>query len=721
MTEEFKSVEEIKEEIKSPKVINKIKWKMGLSSGSTLLNLAASGRPDVYYIPGNFYFMVGDSNSGKAQPLDCNILTPDGWVKMRDLKIGDEVVDPDGGSAFITGIFPQGIKEVFEVTFSDKTSTKCCNDHLWEVFNSVDIKKGKTRTKSLKEIQRDFNKANKRNFIPRCSPVTFKSKGLLPLHPYFLGCLLGNGHMGNKTVTFTSKDKEIVDRIKSVLPEKVEMKLFKNTNNQYRFVCGRRNVPIVREAIKKLGLMDHLSYDKFIPEIYLKASIEDRVALLQGLMDTDGYSSDIHQLDYYTISPRLAKDVAELVRSLGGFCSRRIKETPRYYHKGELRFGSDCYELRLRSPNFCPFSLTRKKERYKMKQKGGNKKIISVESIGFEKCQCITVSSKRNLYVTDDYIVTHNSFFSLNAMAEASINSKYDNYRFIYDNNENGAMMNLEKFFGKKMANRVEPPRYDHNEEPVYSDTIQSFYYNLDDVVDEGKPFIYVLDSMDSLSSEEENKKFTVNKKIYEKNKKKDEDEDDESNEEKSKGSFGDGKAKVNAANLRRFLSPLRKLNSILIIINQTRDNVGMFVKEKKTRSGGHALKFYAQVEMWSSVKEKEFRTVKAVKRHIGNTCLLHIKRSRFTGKEAKVEVPIYYSHGIDDVGSCVQYLLEENHWKKSGTNINAKEFDVTFGQEKLIKHIEENNLEKELKNIVTQIWNEIEEACKVERKNKYQ
>jgi len=299
------------------------------------------------------------------------------------------------------------------------------------------------------------------------------------------------------------------------------------------------------------------------------------------------------------------------------------------------------------------------------------------------------------------------TFISLTCLAEASYNKDFNDHRFIYDNSEGGALMDIRKFFGKRVANKIEPPKFDEDGEPEYSSTIEEFYYAVDDAIRDGRPFIYILDSMDSLSSKDETEKFEETKTAHRKGK-------------VTTGSYGDGKAKKNSANLRRLLKPLGKTDSILIIINQTRDNLG-FGFEKKTRSGGHALRFYACVEIWSSIREKIKKTIKGKKRQLGIVANIQVKKNRLTGRERSVLVPIYHSYGIDNVGSCVDYLIEETYWKKKGNKISAPEFEFTGTREKLIHTIEKNNLEKDLIDLVDEQWTAIEMASRIKRKIRYE
>lgn len=302
------------------------------------------------------------------------------------------------------------------------------------------------------------------------------------------------------------------------------------------------------------------------------------------------------------------------------------------------------------------------------------------------------------------------SFLSLTCMAEACLNKNFDDYDLIYDGPEYGALMDLKKFFGKGVAKRLKPPKLSKDKEPIHSYTVQEFYYNADAAFD--NPTVYVLDSMDSLDSDEDSEKFDKQREAHEKGK-------------EITGSYGTAKAKANSQGIRRLIRRLQESKSILIIISQTRDRIG-FGFEKNTRSGGRALRFYAATEMWSSVIGKRSKTVRGEKGQQGIDCEVHVKRSRFTGKERTIEMPIYWSSGIDDLGSCIEFLTKRKHWKGGkddgeGKNIDALEFEFKGNIEQLIKKIEEENKESELKQIVSNVWNEIENSLAVERKRRYE
>jgi len=298
------------------------------------------------------------------------------------------------------------------------------------------------------------------------------------------------------------------------------------------------------------------------------------------------------------------------------------------------------------------------------------------------------------------------TFLSMTCFAEAQLNKHFQGHRIIYDNVEDGCLMDVERLFGKEVAHKLEFPAKADDGSPVFSFTVEEFYYHLDDALARGTPFIYVLDSMDGLSSDYEGEKFEAHKKAHLKG-------------TQSPGSYGDGKAKRNSEGLRQVLNGLRETGSILIILSQTRDNLGMGF-ERKTRSGGHALRFYATVEIWSSITGQIKKSVKGKDRHVGVHVGLRVRKNRITGKTKEVEIDIYPSYGIDDIGSCVNFLVDEGWWARKGPCIEAGEFDLRLTRDKLIHQIEDHSWENELRAIVGKCWKDIEESSFPHRKLKY-
>ena len=318
------------------------------------------------------------------------------------------------------------------------------------------------------------------------------------------------------------------------------------------------------------------------------------------------------------------------------------------------------------------------------------------------------------------------TFLSMTCAAESTINPNFKDYRIIYDNGEDGMLMNLEQLFSEATADKVEPPATADGA-PVFSDTVESFYYHLDDALlragwdnrrkkmtgaADARPFIYILDSENNLDSEAAEKKFYQHKTAARKEK--------EEGDKDPAGSFGDGKAKKHSENMRHALKGLRKTGSILIVLSQTRDNISGY-GERKTRAGGRALRFYATVEAWSSVVEQIKKNLHGKDRKVGVRVKIETKKNRITGKLGDVEIDIFPSFGIDDIGTCVDYLVEEGFWSQSGQKIDAKGIDVVGTRDKIIRAIERRGLEDKVRGLCGQCWAEIDQACALKRKNRYQ
>jgi len=161
-----------------------------------------------------------------------------------------------------------------------------------------------------------------------------------------------------------------------------------------------------------------------------------------------------------------------------------------------------------------------------------------------------------------------------------------------------------------------------------------------------------------------------------------------------------------------------------LIVISQTRDNIGFGAQfAPKTSAGGRALKFYAHLELWSSVAKTIKKGIKKKQRQIGIICKVAVKKNRVNGRKRTVEVPLYWSVGLDDIGGCINWLINEGHWtgKEEGDTVTAPEFDFKGGKEKLVKMIEEDGRETELRKLVASVWKDIDEACAVQRKSRYE
>lgn len=360
-------------------------------------------------IPNMNIVIAGTSGTGKAQPLYSKIYTPNGYTLMGDIKIGDEVCTPTG-VAKVSNIFPQGIKECFRVHFSDKTYVDCCGEHLWEVSKAKDRCSKNANRKKLKHVlttqqlldEGIFRWDGTKNFkVEAPQPLHFSEKHT-QIDPYVLGCIIGDGctcSLG--CVTLTSPDEFIVEETRKRLLQS-DLKLNYLSRFCYSIVYKKPGVrnPL-KTYLKKTGL-NIKSESKFIPKEYLYNTVEKRVDLLQGLMDTDGtVDRRTGQPIFSTSSKQLAIDFRELIATLGGTTTISIKKT----------YKLDSYTIHVCLPGIAVFKLPRKLKLVKERTKYFPCKYISnIEKIEPTEQQCILVDSDDHLYITDNCTITHNSY-----------------------------------------------------------------------------------------------------------------------------------------------------------------------------------------------------------------------------------------------------------------------------------------------------------------------
>ena len=367
---------------------------------------------------------------GRAMPLDSLLLTPNGWQTMGEIKVGDEIIGSDGKPTEVIGVFPQGKKKVYRLAMTDGSSAVACAEHLWQVKTMEDKRRNKpARVLETQEMLGNFRRHSQYRYeLPLLSaPVEWEFQNV-PIDPYSLGLLLGDGCITDKTSPcFTSADAELVDYLQSGL---VEMNLNFRRKSTLDYVItnplagkgGNKFEPIrnsLTQALRDLKLAGTRSSNKFIPENYLYNSAEVRRAVLQGLLDTDGgpvtQKGRTCRIQYSTTSERLKDDIIFLVRSLGGvaFCRKRLAENrkPGFANGRPVPCRTDAYVLDIRLPeNIKPFRLARKAAIYETFGGGRPMRFIkNIEFIGEAETQCISVAAFDSLYVTDDFILTHNT------------------------------------------------------------------------------------------------------------------------------------------------------------------------------------------------------------------------------------------------------------------------------------------------------------------------
>jgi hypothetical protein len=415
-------------------------WQLGLDTG-------LKRKQKVWLTDANLsqdMLVVGGKGVGKALAVDTRIVTPTGFRLIGDIRVGDQVIGRNGKPTTVLGVYPQGVKPGYRVTFSDGVSTICCDEHLWAVSTGKsrfatpeynewrhDLRKlqGKVSmdyrprpgtckqiaVRSLAEIRERMAKGyrpetNGRMSIPLTEPVEFEARQA-PLDPYLLGVLIGDGCMSlDHGTSISSADQFVIDEVSAALAStgteavyagQYDYRIVKTTR-----VKGTRNP--VSAVIRGLGLQVP-SYEKFIPEEYKFSDVKTRIAVLQGLFDTDGSASKAC-VDFSTTSKQLADDVVFMVQSLGGLASM-VPRITSYTHKGEIRKGRVSYRIHARlDSGFIPFRLPRKIQAYRVRTKDPVLRHIErIEPVGDREMVCIAVDAPDHLYVVDGFVVTHNT------------------------------------------------------------------------------------------------------------------------------------------------------------------------------------------------------------------------------------------------------------------------------------------------------------------------
>ena len=345
-----------------------------------------------------------DQAGDGPQPLYSKILTPKGWTTMGELKVGDVICGTNSTSQEVIGIFPKGEKEIYEIHFGNGQTVECCEDHLWTITTYY----GKTKTITVKEMfgNETFITESGKKLHKFYTPKTkvFFDEQNLPLDPFLVGLLLGDGSLtknGSVELSLALDQDYILNEI--ILPENIKYTSVKDENKHYLRVKFSRIEPIgptMHDYIKQIGLLNCNSFTKFIPKQYLYNSENNRLKLLKGLEETDGHLNKRGLLEYSTVSNQLKTDIIELMNGLGLYT---------YNYKLERKENSSY------SNGYI----------YRIHQLKGFKygtQITKIVKTGkHTEMQCIKVSNEDHLYITNDYIVTHNTTTST-VLAQAIIN-----------------------------------------------------------------------------------------------------------------------------------------------------------------------------------------------------------------------------------------------------------------------------------------------------------
>lgn len=371
------------------------------------------------------------------QPVDSLVATPYGFVRIGDLKAGDIICDTKGGTQQVNFVLDKGMLPCVEFTLMDGRTVESALCHNWYV-NTTKNKYERVEAKDIvAHIDAQEGKPVKRilrYFIPTCEPISIANNlaDKRTIHPYLLGCLLGDGWFSEKKfyIGFCAKDDEIIENISSI-----GYNIKKDQKNPQDLHYEIRNKDF-KGLIRDLGLLGKHASDKFIPDCYKNAPAEVKLELIKGLFDTDGTCSvDKNgkvRCGYRTVSKQLALDIRDIIWSLGGRCTIHITPAQQRFMKGKMRDCSTSYGLLVWLKNDKDlFRLTRKKERAKGYGEKKNEHKLSIRDyrlIGEKHCVCINVSGEEHLYLTNNYVITCNcgkSFAAVLSVAEASKDSRF--------------------------------------------------------------------------------------------------------------------------------------------------------------------------------------------------------------------------------------------------------------------------------------------------------
>ena len=373
-----------------------------------------------------FPMFVASRGFGKLLRSNELLRTKNGWVTIGEIKIGDQIYGGDGKLTKVTNKTSlQTNVNMYKISLRDGRTIECCEDHMWRVWDKNKNRRSNDKYSNVttKEMVKNFYWIRKdsksktpkttkeyRYALPINQPLVEDEESVQILHPYIVGVLLGDGSLTTNSIKVTSADIEVIDRVRELLPTGYSLKQYQS-GKQYDYVIYRTNKTIepFYKLCKKAGIWSHKADSKFIPDSYQYGSYEQRLELIRGLMDTDGYSSK-SVIEFYTISNRLCNDFLNVARSLGLHCKHSTKES---WFNGKQY--ADCNRVSIYTKKPI-FTLSRKLEyiKHPISKQGASKYdkvfITNIEYLGKGDGYCISVDNDDKTYITKDYIVTHNSW-----------------------------------------------------------------------------------------------------------------------------------------------------------------------------------------------------------------------------------------------------------------------------------------------------------------------
>lgn len=341
---------------------------------------------------------------GKAQPLYSKILTPDGWKTMKEIGIGDFVTTPKGTTTVVLGKYPQGKKTIYEIKTKDGKKARACKEHLWNVYIGNDYK-----TVDTKEIY-DAMRSGVYVKFPVIEEVLDKDV-MVPFDPYPMGLFLSCGKIVDNTIVFEQVDYDVIHKLKVYMTEDNYELEYKSGNIISRYKHSTQ-CPLIKFA-SDTKLLD----EKFIPENYFEGSYYQRRDLLMGIHDSRGAQDEDSVITYFkTHEERFARDTQRLSWSVSGVCELKFVT---YSIKDKLvgnHLDKDIIMTARYPDSNKLFSLESKKDFPIIKNLCSV--IASIKTIEKQEAACIKVADSDSLYITDDYIPTHNTTI-INALSYA--------------------------------------------------------------------------------------------------------------------------------------------------------------------------------------------------------------------------------------------------------------------------------------------------------------
>lgn len=387
---------------------------IGLPLQGHLFNHIVSGA-----LLGTLYIRSAASGVGKALPNSTKIPTPNGWKLVQDIEVGDELFDAYGKPTKVLGVFPQGALDVWEITFKDGRTARCSKDHLWSFWTNGQREKAIIQRDFVTEtveqmLKRGIQKSDSafRLRVPQNKAVHYQEKEL-SIPPYSFGLMLGDGSFrqqpSNKAFQYSSENEELPQAIAKEMGWTLKRSSQKNFTWYYSL--GDKNVWVEDVLVDYPDLINTYSHEIYIPTDYLQSGYQQRLDLLNGLLDSDGSMGDNGAVTYCTNSTRLRDNVIELARSLGykaNFSVDNHKSTSEVYIVRIMGTPEDKNKL---------FRLTRKREKMqkwydngKRKEKNHYNAIVSIRQLDYqEEMTCFYVDNPEHLFLMNDFIVTHNT------------------------------------------------------------------------------------------------------------------------------------------------------------------------------------------------------------------------------------------------------------------------------------------------------------------------